>query len=225
MTISKKLYISISVIVILLIGLEIFFEISISNVRKELNSIQEATELEALLNARVVDHYKWVEALSVGTMMFGQEFTKALDPTKCALGKWYYSFTPPEKLRVPYEKLEEPHRRLHSTAEKIISALNKNDYEAAKFILNTETKPALEEVQSHLKEMQVGYQKIREENFVNTLESLLRLINLSRIVFIIIALLMFFGFSIFVVNPIVKSLRKVTTIANNIAVGKLDAID
>lgn len=73
-----------------------------------------------MLDARKQDHINWMKELNLSYKEH-RPFTLATDPTKCAFGKWYYSFKDSEELNnssVSFHlgKLEEPHANLHAVA-------------------------------------------------------------------------------------------------------------
>jgi len=84
---------------------------------------QEVDDLCQLLLAREQDHVRWLDELEA-CVRERREFKLALDPTKCAFGKWYYAYRPENAvLRLQLAKLAEPHRRIHETAGLVMKAL------------------------------------------------------------------------------------------------------
>ncbi len=147
MTITKKLYLAVGAVTITLIGLALFSIMVIREIKVYLADIQGYPEIQALLGTVTINHYRWANALEETTFL-GKEFTGQIDHTKCTLGQWYYSFTPPKELEDVYKKIEEPHRKLHATASRIIGALKKRDRTSALKIYQGETKPVLEQTEA-----------------------------------------------------------------------------
>lgn len=83
--------------------------------------LEERQQLVETLNQREKDHIDWLEAL-YKSITEGVEFTKAKDPTKCAFGKWYYSYKAPDStIRRLLDQFEDPHNRIHGLAEKLLN--------------------------------------------------------------------------------------------------------
>jgi purine-binding chemotaxis protein CheW len=84
---------------------------------------QELEDLCQLLKVREQDHVRWLDELEA-CVREQREFKLALDPTKCAFGKWYYAYRPENSvLRLQLAKLAEPHRLIHETARHVMRAL------------------------------------------------------------------------------------------------------
>src|SRR3972149_3559781 len=74
--------------------------------------------INALMTARMVDHYQWMDGLSSGLFVQKKKFTGKLDPAECNLGKWMVGWKPYcDEITSPFEALDEPHRKLHASAE------------------------------------------------------------------------------------------------------------
>ena len=221
MTISKKLYLGVGILAVILIGLALFSMINIKKTKAQLIDIQGYPELQALLGSRTIDHYKWVEGLAVGTMLLGKEFTGQIDHTKCKLGEWYYSFKPPKELEDVYKKIEEPHRKFHATAPRIIDAVKKGNIDLAKKIYQEETKPALEQTQEALTEMRIGVKKLIDRDIANMQSSLSRMWTASMIVYAGIIGMLMVGSTVFLVRPIKKGLSGISEWVKEMAGGNL----
>ncbi|MCX7952237.1 MAG: CZB domain-containing protein [Deltaproteobacteria bacterium] len=99
--------------------------------------LEERQTLVETLNQREKDHIDWLEAL-YKSITEKVEFTKAKDPTKCAFGKWYYSYKAPDStIRRLLDQFEDPHNRIHSLAEKLLN-LAEHDQKKAVEILEDE---------------------------------------------------------------------------------------
>ncbi len=219
MKISTKLNLSIGIIAIVLISLAIIFYLIVQKVNRLVEDVKVLPELQAKLGTLTIQHYQWAEALGVGTMLMGKEFTKAKDPTKCDLGKWYYSFSPPEQLKEAYLKIEEPHKKIHATAEKIITAMQNGNLELAKQIYQEETLPNLELTRNALSDMRLGVKNIMDSNLLNILNSV---IFIQKIIFISFGILILFTigfFTFFIIKPLRKNFNKLIEVANSVARG------
>ncbi len=97
MKLTTKLNLGLISLVVSLAAISIWLGITVANIEEIVSKITEMPKLQAQLGTLTIQHYEWAEALTVGTILQGKEFTKAIDPTKCALGKWYYSYQPPKE--------------------------------------------------------------------------------------------------------------------------------
>ncbi|MGB9771360.1 MAG: CZB domain-containing protein [Candidatus Kapaibacteriota bacterium] len=167
MTIGKKLTLGISLISVALVVLAIIFGVVAVKIFEATDRIKELPELQAKFGTLTVQHHQWAEALISETVFLKVPFSKALDPTKCDLGKWYYSYTPPEYLKEDFEKLEEPHKRLHASGAKFIEAINSGDVELAKKIYNEETIQNLKVVRELLTRMRLATKAQVDNNLNN----------------------------------------------------------
>lgn len=224
MKISTKLYLSVGIIAIVLISLAINFYVIVQRVDKLVEEVKELPELQAKLGTLTIQHYQWVEALGVGTMLMGKEFTKAKDPTKCDLGKWYYSFTSPEQLKEAYLKIEEPHKKIHATAEKIISAVQNGDLNLAKQIYQEETLPNLESTRNALTEMRLEIKNMVDANILNILDNVIFMEKIIIYSFGILILFTFGFFYFFLIKPLRKNFNQLIGVANSVARGDFSSI-
>jgi purine-binding chemotaxis protein CheW len=93
--------------------------LEVLDTRERLGLTRAAAEVDALvelLHAREQDHRKWLAELGA-SVREDRPFQLALDPTKCAFGKWYYAYRAPTAvLRQQLEKFEAPHAEIHALA-------------------------------------------------------------------------------------------------------------
>lgn len=102
--------------------------------------------LDAMLAERWIDHLSWLKKLNQ-TLMFGETFNGGLDHTKCAFGKWYYSYqTDDEAFKELLDTWEKPHADLHRSAKEIVQLLEDGDQYRAEGVYQQKTIPALEQV-------------------------------------------------------------------------------
>ncbi|ROL57624.1 hypothetical protein D9V84_02570 [Bacteroidetes/Chlorobi group bacterium Naka2016] len=224
MKISTKLTIGVTGISVVLLFVAVLLFWTSNRVANLIIDIQELPKLQAKLGTLTIQHYQWVEALGVGTMLMKKPFTKALDPTKCDLGKWYYSFTPPEELKDEYVKVEEPHKRIHASGTKILDAVNKGDIETAIQIYQTETLPNLDSTRTALTNLRLGAMKIINKNLHNIENSMNNLKNIVIIAFAILLLLTSIISYFFLIKPLKQSFKKVISLAEAVSRGDFSAI-
>jgi methyl-accepting chemotaxis protein len=220
MTISKKLYFGIGILTLVIIGLALFSQLSIKKTKAQIIDIQGYIELQENLSARIVDHYRWADGLAM-TIMFGKEFKGQIDHTKCALGKWYYAFTPPKELEAAYKAMEEPHRLFHATALRIIDAINKGNIDLAKKIYEEETKPLLQQTQEALDEMKLGVKKLIHKTESDMQSSQSRMGTTSIIVYAGIIGMLITGSVLFLAKPIKRNLTGISDWVHTMSTGDL----
>lgn len=92
---------------------------------------EETEEFGNMIEQRKNDHIRWIETFE-RCYTTKDKFTLAVDPHKCAFGKWYDQFSKSaHSITFHIKKIEEPHRLLHETAAMIINEMNRgNDKEA-----------------------------------------------------------------------------------------------
>lgn len=99
---------------------------------------EEFAAFSAMLDQRKQDHIKWVQELK-RTVLEHERFTLAVDPHKCAFGKWYDHFQSDNSaLSHHMSKIKKPHEKLHNSAHKLLK-LFETGY-------NEETEAAAQEI-------------------------------------------------------------------------------
>jgi methyl-accepting chemotaxis protein len=220
-TIINKIYLGIAVLTAVLIVLAIFVETNIGATEKGLGHVGKQTEFQSMINKRILDHFKWADALAVDTILFGKEFKGQLDPTKCALGEWYYSYTPSKELEGIYRSLEGPHAQLHTSAAKIITALKEGRSDIAMDVYEKETIPALKETQGIL--IQLGDEaKNISDKALTGMETTQHTMGRAFLgVFAAVVFMLFAGASIFLARPLKRSLSLISKWVATISRGDL----
>lgn len=129
------------------------------NMRKafHFSSIEEEAEVFGkMIDQRKSDHIRWIETFE-RCYTAKEKFELAVDPHKCAFGKWYDQFikgTHPMTFHI--KKIEEPHRLLHETAAHILSAVNCGDDKTAEALfkkLKNEYYPRVISILNDIKSM------------------------------------------------------------------------
>jgi len=224
MTISKKLYLGIGVLAVVLIGLAVFVQTNIQNTKAQLTNMEKYLEARGGLLPAAMDNKKWAEELEA-TAMLGREFKGQTDYTKTRLGKWLYDFKPPKEFEDVFKKIEEIHRRLYATAPRIIDAVNKGDINLAKKIFQEETKPAFEQAQEILTKTRDSAKELIDKSMADmwSLQSEMR--TTSLIVYAGIIGMLIAGSIVFLVRPIMSQLggepKDAVEIAQRVADGDL----
>ncbi|MEW6115426.1 MAG: methyl-accepting chemotaxis protein [Nitrospirota bacterium] len=221
MTIAKKLYIGIGILVAVLIGLTVFFQTTIRSTKADLEMLQKYRELQGLMAPRIIDHLKWAENLAVGTIMFGKDFTGQLDHTQCNLGKWYYDFKPPQEVSEEFKKIDEPHRRVHASAPKILAALKEGKLDLAKKIYLEETTPALLMTQEALTEMRNAVKKMVDREVQKAAVKQDRIGHISLGVYVVTIAGVLLVTIFFVYKPFRNEITGISDWANKVKTGDL----
>lgn len=116
----------------------------------KINEVYEPFDmsLRHLLDARLIDHLKWIKLLS-NSIIAKKEFKGGLEPKNCAFGKWYYSYKPDsEEFGAFLHEMEKPHAELHESARKIVSFMSTGDMDSAQNIFREETLTSLSKLES-----------------------------------------------------------------------------
>lgn len=82
--------------------------------------LADREELVTMFDQREREHVEWVDALE-RSVREGIPFRKALDPAKCAFGRWLSTYEAPDVyLQRLFEKIDKPHRELHGIAPVVL---------------------------------------------------------------------------------------------------------
>lgn len=103
----------------------------------QLSCAQEINELLTLMQVqqRKQDHINWLKELE-SSVEEGREFKLAVDPHKCAFGKWYDHFkTDNVALNMILGDFDEPHRQIHGIAHQVEEFKKANKLEEAKSLI------------------------------------------------------------------------------------------
>ncbi|RCW60292.1 methyl-accepting chemotaxis protein [Halanaerobium sp. ST460_2HS_T2] len=98
-----------------------------------------------------IDHHLWM--ISLYDMMIGGPAPELGDHTECNLGQWYYSITPEDYFKEPYQAMEAPHKHLHQHGQEVVALFKAGQVEEAQRVFNQDIKPDLKLVREHLSEM------------------------------------------------------------------------
>jgi chemotaxis signal transduction protein len=81
------------------------------------------------------DHINWLTELE-NSVREGREFRLALDPHKCAFGRWYDQYRPDDPvLSLKLSKFDKPHQRIHALGLRVRTMVDKGMHsEAARVI-------------------------------------------------------------------------------------------
>lgn len=221
MTIGRKLSIGLGVMLFMVLIMGVVFFWTTQQVRSAVAKNQEVRELNALMTARILDHFRWMDGLASGVFIQGKPFQGKLDSEDCDLGKWMATFRPfDEEIAVPFKALHEPHKKLHSTAEKILAAYKIGNIDSAHQMFVDETAPAVAAVQANLHEIKEILKKdeAAAHKHLADVQRRANIITLGLTSSII--LFGVFGGFLFV-RGINRPVKKVTTVMQKVATGDL----
>ncbi len=221
MTIGRKLSVGLGVILFMVLIMGGVFLWATKQVQEAVAKNQEVREINGLMTARIVDHYKWVDGLSSGVFIQGKPFTGKLDPADCKLGKWIATFKPySEEIAAPFAALDEPHKKLHGTAERILTEYKAGRKENAHAIFIDETVSAVASVQENLAKMKEILKK-DEEIAHKELAAAQQRANITA--FVLTLSIVLFGVlgGIVFVRGITKPIRKAVAAVQTVAMGDL----
>lgn len=95
------------------------------------SQVEEVRGVIELLQQRRQDHISWLDALE-HSLTTDEPFSKATDPHKCAFGLWYDAFeTDDDLLSDILKKFDEPHKRIHGSAETLLSLSSSGEKQEA----------------------------------------------------------------------------------------------
>lgn len=223
LSIGKKLSLSFSFFLLLILLLGIFWQRGIIALKDIEDKKADLIELKVRLHDMQLIHYRWVDALREAAREKGK-FEGELDPTLCGFGKWYYSYklAYPELERL-FKGLEEPHRKFHQSAVSVVKAIEQGNYaEAEKISLYTRQilLPELMEVYDPFIE---GIGGVYNKYKLESQKSVQRQKNIS-VIAIFLSLISVIILAMLLTRGIVKPLRRVTDIAQRIAEGDIPDI-
>jgi methyl-accepting chemotaxis protein len=221
MTIANKLFIGTGVLAATLIVLTVYAQINLWITRAHINDIDHYRELQSTIAPRIIDHMKWAEALSVGSILFDKEFAGQLDHTRCKFGEWYYAYKPPAELLATFGKLEEPHQRLHATAARIMAALKAGNRELAKKIYREETSIYLTSTQEGLVQLRNEFKELVGAKTAALRKSQTNAAIVSLVVYLGLMALLIRGILVYLIRPIERGYASISGVARNMARGDL----
>lgn len=126
----------------------------------------ETEEFGKMIEQRKNDHIKWIDTFE-RCMQSREKFTLAVDPHKCAFGKWYDQFIKgTHTITFHIKKIEEPHRLLHETAAMIINAMSRGEDKKAEVLFKKLKNEYYPRVISVLNEVKDVYRSTYRETVV-----------------------------------------------------------
>ncbi len=154
MSTRLKVLAGVATIVILCITLSALNYVTIHKIQAYANSVSQGTSQATTFLERIIDHLKWDSKLKDYVFLKTGEKVQA-DHTKCAFGKWFYSYINsaefarlPHNVKEKYRKLEEPHLLLHGSAKRIFDFADQGRQKEAENVYNNDTRKHLADIQA-----------------------------------------------------------------------------
>lgn len=139
------------------------------NMRKAFHfpSVDDESEtFGQMIEQRKGDHIRWIEAFE-RCYNTNEKFTLAVDPHKCAFGKWYDQFSKStHSITFHIKKIEEPHKLLHESAAMIMNAMNRGEDKKAETLFRKLKNEYYPRVISVLDEVKAVYRSTYRETVV-----------------------------------------------------------
>lgn len=230
--ISTRLYGVITILMVLLLGLGVTAWFSIQGVVRQKDNIIAAQNMNENLLQLEVAHLDWTLELA-RSLQTKTAFTGQLDHTLCGLGEWYYAFLDsPEFYELPpviaqaFRALAVPHENLHSSASKMATLLEQENYseqawEKAYEIYTQETMNYLTQVRSGLDEIArlLGLEVVLQEELADQ-----RVIQstITTVVVLAVALLVAIFVGGFTVYSVCRTLRYTVARVEDLSHGEGD---
>lgn len=219
LTVIKKVIVGYVVLLLLIMAMSIVGYINFMGIQASQGSVK----MTMFFLQKEIDHLHWMQHLEQ-SILTGEHFHGELDYTKCSLGKWMYS----DKIKQidnqvildKLNKLEEPHKKLHSSAEDIIAAMNEGNRQEALRIYEEITVPSLASATEELTSIAKIYEKEADESLksVNTKaeqgKTTLLIVSLSSI---IIGVIMAALISKNIVDILKKSIDNMSNVAQQVS--------
>jgi methyl-accepting chemotaxis protein len=226
--IGAKLATGFGIVLFLFAASGIFNFNSLSNLKGQIEDLENAKNSYSFCVEKEVDHLKWMSSLS--KLFYDDNVTDVtvqLDDHKCGLGKWIYGDEVAKvkksdpKFASLLDEIIKPHTHLHKSGQHIKDVYVHEDeatHESALEIFNTETQEALSEVQKRLNAIRTHF----DESSIASSEQMNSGIKgtTNAVLFLAIAgVLIGIAAAFFITRGISKPIGKITSIAEEISVG------
>lgn len=161
-------------IVIFVFAICVFWFYTMKLTDKVNNENANHASVQVFMKEKYIDHLLWLQALNEHVYQ-GKKFEKALDPTKCDFGKWYYDYKPSEDELEIYKAIEDPHKKFHKTAETILAT---DDRAEKAEIYNSQSKVLVKDIRELFNKLADIRKKAAAKN-VQRLNAIENRINIS----------------------------------------------
>lgn len=209
-------FFSIAALFLVELGINSYFD---KQHQQAIHEVIEAEQFMVFLNQKIVDHYDFVNKVSLMINDSSKKF-KPVDYTACSLGKWYYDYTPESRNKEVFERLEAPHIVLHNTSHEISELIGKGNTRDAEKLFMTVVVPTVEEIKGLLNEfsnIEAKYTKEIEDN----MEELEKKISLVKTSVALLAFVIAIFVSFILARKIVKPIEEIVSVMSEVSSGNL----
>ena len=206
--------------------------LSLYNLRimnKETLQIEKAADLNALILARELDHWRWIAALQRYVyddnihILAVQE-----DPHQCGFGKWYYGdhrieaekFS--DAIKAPLSDIEKSHIALHESATVIKKAKESGNIKEAQEIFERESLQSMHKVQSLLNQISSAMDEEKANSTLLFDQQVSKTLKVT-VGFVIFAVLLAIFMGRLIVSSVTDPVLKIANYVKNVSGGALDA--
>ncbi|MCL1890314.1 MAG: methyl-accepting chemotaxis protein, partial [Desulfovibrionaceae bacterium] len=226
---NKKMSIVIGLLTLILLCTSGIFAWRLAILHEEVQKAEFASELNAIVLLRELDHYRWITVLqryvydSSITSLNVQE-----DDHKCGFGQWYHG---PERTRAeeafkktasPLKQIEAPHAALHASASTIRNLKSAGNVKEAQAVFENTSMRNMQTVQELLDQVAkiasderiesgLGLEHMVEESLQNT------------VILVIAAFLMALGLGILITKSTVGPILRIARYVEEVGDGRFDA--
>ncbi|MGM0381522.1 MAG: methyl-accepting chemotaxis protein [bacterium] len=233
MKIGQKLGIGFGVVLVLMVVMAGISYFMIGNMQASEEETIESMEMIIFTVEKEVDHVVWTNELA-DMFVLGERFEAQLDPTKCAIGQWYYDLKDSEELahtteefQEAFARFEEPHKKLHNTAEKILEIYDNRGFDneaalaEARQIYEEETQAHLEKVRGIISELEHIEEQQKQASVDNAYYAA-RLATWTLIISSVVALIIGIGAAVYITGDITGPTNRLLESARKVAAGDFE---
>lgn len=219
-SLRKKFIVSFAIIALLLVietGFTFYFENRIKNL---VTDMEEAYDFQIFLNQKIIDHEEYVLNMNLLIKDPNHNFT-VTDHTSCALGTWYYEYTPLPRNANLLKALEQPHIDLHNASHEIEELLSSGKQAQAESVFFDKMIPAVNSVKTILFDL-ADIENVHTEEKIEALHTAQNMVLIIGISIRVLAILLSIIIAYILSNIIIKPIYKIAQSMEAVSTGNLD---
>lgn len=219
-SLRKKFIVSFAIIALLLVietGFTFYFENRIKNL---VTDMEEAYDFQIFLNQKIIDHEEYVLNMNLLIKDSNHNFT-VTDHTSCALGTWYYEYTPLPRNANLLKALEQPHIDLHNASHEIEELLSSGKQAQAESVFFDKMIPAVNSVKTILFDL-ADIENVHTEEKIEALHTAQNKVLIIGISIRVLAILLSIIIAYILSNIIIKPIYKIAQSMEAVSTGNLD---
>ena len=226
---NRKIAVIMGVLLCTVLSMSTVSIVSLRDISQEIRQVEFTSEINAIVLAREIDHWRWIAALqryayddSVKTLEIQE------DPHQCGFGKWYYG---PQRAEVeavspaviaPLRAIEEAHNALHASAAAIKQHKTAGDIAKAKADFEQITMRNMQAVQKALSQISTAVNDTRTKSIHAFEDHVASAFTIAIGVAIFASLLAFF-MGIVIARSVTAPILKIARYVEGVSGGDLDA--